>query len=355
MPYQPSRRDFLTKTSALSAGTLTLAAAPSALAATTSPAVPTHRISLDGDWLFHTDPDNTGERQNWFRPDGFPSGSRTVGVPHTWQIEAQLAEYRGVAWYWRNFDVPAPWQQGAVRIEFEAVFHSAHVWINGVSAGEHTRKAYTAFTLDIAHLLQAGLPNTIAVRVDNSFDEHMLPRGRSSDWAHDGGIYRPVHLLVSPPVFLDRVNVDALPDLPTGSARLEIAAYARNTRSQPYKGSLSLAVVDDATGLTVETRRDAGGLNIDAGAGGVAKLTVDLPKAKLWHFDHPHLYRLETSLADGVSPSHIFTSTFGVRRFETKGTAFYFNGERVSLMGVERMAGSNPEFGMAEPAAWIDH
>ena len=24
-------------------------------------------------------------------------------------------------------------------------------------------------------------------------------------------------------------------------------------------------------------------------------------------------------------------------------------------MGVERMAGSNPEFGMAEPAAWIDH
>jgi hypothetical protein len=34
---------------------------------------------------------------------------------------------------------------------------------------------------------------------------------------------------------------------------------------------------------------------------------------------------------------------------------FYFNGGRVWLMGVERMAGSNPEYGMAEPAAWILH
>jgi len=31
------------------------------------------------------------------------------------------------------------------------------------------------------------------------------------------------------------------------------------------------------------------------------------------------------------------------------------NGERVRLMGVERMAGSNPEFGMAEPSEWIAH
>jgi len=31
------------------------------------------------------------------------------------------------------------------------------------------------------------------------------------------------------------------------------------------------------------------------------------------------------------------------------------NGERVRLMGVERMAGSNPEFGMAEPESWITH
>jgi beta-galactosidase len=31
------------------------------------------------------------------------------------------------------------------------------------------------------------------------------------------------------------------------------------------------------------------------------------------------------------------------------------NGERVRLLGVERMAGSNPNYGMAEPTSWINH
>jgi len=46
---------------------------------------------------------------------------------------------------------------------------------------------------------------------------------------------------------------------------------------------------------------------------------------------------------------------FGVRKFEIRDSAFYLNGERVRLMGVERMAGSNPQFGMAEPGEWIQH
>src|SRR6185312_5488229 len=48
-------------------------------------------------------------------------------------------------------------------------------------------------------------------------------------------------------------------------------------------------------------------------------------------------------------------STFGVRKFEVKDGGFHLNGERVRLMGVERMAGSNPEYGMAEPSEWITH
>jgi len=38
-------------------------------------------------------------------------------------------------------------------------------------------------------------PNEVAVKVDNAFSDSMLPRDKSSDWAHDGGIYRPVRLL----------------------------------------------------------------------------------------------------------------------------------------------------------------
>ena len=38
-----------------------------------------------------------------------------------------------------------------------------------------------------------------------------------------------------------------------------------------------------------------------------------------------------------------------------KDGGFHLNGERVRLMGVERMAGSNPDLGMAEPETWIRH
>ena len=57
-----------------------------------------------------------------------------------------MTEYRGVAWYWRRFDAPERWAGSVVRIEFEAVYHTATVWVNGRHAGEHARKGYTAFT-----------------------------------------------------------------------------------------------------------------------------------------------------------------------------------------------------------------
>ena len=56
----------------------------------------------------------------------------------------------------------------------------------------------------------------------------------------------------------------------------------------------------------------------------------------------------------GKPGSHLFGDAFGIRRFETRGTKFYLNGEPVALMGGERMAGSHPQFGMAEPTEWIE-
>jgi beta-glucuronidase len=76
-----------------------------------------------------------------------------------------------------------------------------------------------------------------------------------------------------------------------------------------------------------------------------------LHQARLWHFDRPNLYCLTAELSNG----HSLDTTFGIRKIEIRGIAFYLNGEKVRLMGVERMAGSNPEYGMAEPLDWIAH
>ena len=206
----------------------------------------------------------------------------------------------------------------------------------------------------ITHLLRWGKPSVIVVRVDNAFNEHMVPRGRSSDWAHDGGIYRPVQLLITPKTFVERVDVEALPDLATGNGKLAITAHVRNTSSKTWMGLVSFQVIDDETGLTVLNSSDTPGITIKSGGTRTLRLEATLPQAKLWHFDHPNLYRLNFSISSGQE-THRFTATFGVRKLEVKDGGFYLNGERVRLMGVERMAGSNPEFGMAEPSQWIAH
>src|SRR5258705_10223688 len=281
--------------------------------------------SLSGQWLFRTDSGNVGKEQRWFGGHESVSALLKVLVPHTWQVDPAFVDYRGVAWYRRTFDAPSEWQNSAVRIEFEAVFHTASIWVNGELAGEHARKGYTAFVIDITRLLRRGSSNTIVVRVDSAFNGNMLPRGRSSDWAHDGGIYRPVQLLITGKTFVERVDLEAVPDLASGDGALTITAYLRNTDSQPWTGRAFFRIIDDETGLTVVTSPDTPGLTVKSGAIQAEKFAATLPKAKLWHFDHPNLYRLIFSIASGQE-THRFTATFGVRKLEAKDSGFYLNG-----------------------------
>jgi beta-glucuronidase len=325
-----SRRDFLTAAGLAATGQLRAATPP-------SPACRSGRVSLDGAWEFRLD-----SEQRW----------REVTIPHTWQIEADSAEYYGVAWYRRTFEARKEWASGAVRIEFEAVFHSATVWINDQQVGEHLGKGYTAFAFDITGLLRFDEHNTVRVRVDNAFDDRMLPRGRSSDWAHDGGIHRPVSLLVTPKVFVERVEIDAEPDLAMKRAEVRVRALIRNLDVKAAEGTISPRVVHEATGLAVAQKDDAARYSLKAGEAAMVEIPpLAIDRAEFWHFDHPHLYELQLRLSSG----HAVTETFGVRKIESRDSGFYLNGERVRLVGVERMAGSNPEYGMAEPASWIEH
>ena len=308
-------------------------------------------LSLDGRWDFCPDPKGEGLNSGWQAP-GSAGVWREVTVPHTWQIEPEHAEYMGATWYRRQFDVPAEWGGSMVRIEFEAVFHTATVWVNGVEAGGHTGKGYTAFTVDASPYLRFGSRNTVVVRADNTFSETMLPRGRSSDWAHDGGIYRPVRVLVTPKTFLETVAVDADPDLAANQAALHVTARIHNANSTEWQGQVTFQVFEEESGDRVALASPNAAVRVPAtDFTSVPLPVVRMDAPRLWHFDHPHLYRLRAELSNG----HVLETTFGIRKIEIRGTSFYLNGEPVRLMGVERMAGSNPEFGMAEPSSWIAH
>src|SRR6266853_1931921 len=348
-----SRRQFLTATSSLAAAASVAGTLDVGRTSGTS-VIRTEKISLDGSWQFRLDPDDLGRSKNWEKAGGLSQGWSAVTVPHTWQTSPVSAGYFGIAWYRKEFEVRPSWNEETVRVEFEAVFHSATVWINGQEAGKHLRKGYTAFAFDITSLVHPAGKNMLVVMVDSSFDEKMLPRGHSSDWSPDGGIYRPVQLLVTPKAYIERVDVDAIPDLAAKTGNLDISVLMRNTRVHDFRGQISCDVIEETSGLTVLRYRGPG-VSIPAGK----TINVTLPGLKiadvrLWHFDAPNLYSVSLVL-EGSGSSHEFTASFGVRKIEIKDGAFWLNDERVRLMGVERMAGSNPDYGMAEPASWITH
>lgn len=314
-------------------------------------------VSLDGPWAFRLDPQGNGESAGWQQTTTPGDDWSRVTVPHTWQIAPGTMSYFGAAWYHRNFEAPFSWDGAFVRIEFEAVYHTAAVWLNGKPIGSHIGKGYTAFTVDAASALRLGEINHLVVKADNRFDERILPRGHAYDWAPDGGIYRPVSLLITPRVFVERADIEAWPVLESNQANLSVTVVVRNAGTEPARIAVACQVTEDDTGLVVLRQPDAAaGLTIEAESRKeIALPAATWPKPRLWHFDHPNLYRLEVALTRDMMPVQAPSFTFGVRSFETKGAAFYLNGERVWLMGVERMAGSNPQFGMAEPGSWIEH
>ena len=312
-------------------------------------------IGLCEGWEFRLDPDAAADPSSAsaHAASGVADRWQQVHVPHTWQSLGKSPKYVGVAWYRLRFDAPASWASQHVRIEFEAVNHTAHVFLNDKPIGEHVGKGYTAFTVDLSSHLDLTGRNTLMVRVDNRPGDRMLPRNKSYDWTDDGGIIRPVTLLVTPPTLIDRLEIDAVPDLTSGSAEVRVRAIVRNAGLRADKIKIHATIRRERNsdevlqlGPTEAVPKPDSEQIIELGP-------ATLKNADLWHFDAPHLYKAVVEL-DGPTGAHQMTEHFGVRKFEVRGQAFYLNGEKVSLIGVERMAGSHPELGFAETPEWID-
>ena len=327
-----------------------------------TPNLETMVIPLDGQWFFTLVRESSELTDS---PAELDSGSwEKIHVPHTWQLSDETAAHRGTAYYRTYFQGPAAGAGQTVRIEFQAVTHTASVWVNEKLVGTHEHKGYTAFSFDISNALKFGPRNTLTVKVDNPFNTRMLPREKSFDWTPDGGIIRPVSLLVTPQTYIERVEVDAEPllddsktDLRAGLAqtRLRLRAVVRNSGKEACKARMRFTISDEALSYSAFSEEASSIVTIAPGAVATLEAPPTVERMKLWHFDRPRLYRAVAELECDGKAVHASTDTFGVRKFEVKDTSFFLNGERVRLMGVERMAGSHPDYGMAEPTSWIEH
>lgn len=306
-------------------------------------------VPLEESWLFQADHRNEGLSLKWYE-HGLASGE-SVKIPHTWNVQQGLEEFRGTGWYSYNLFVPADWEGKLLRLQFDAVYRDAVVWVNGKRAGEHTHSGYTSFIVEISDLMDCDADNHIVVSVNNENSQTALPLGNSFDWADDGGIIRGVSLIVSGRVAIDYSKLRAVPffedDLSVTTATYgllsgEIRLWELSSEADSKSLQLKVTLSNEEGAVASQEWK----LAETEGALHFRDIRVD--QLKLWHFDHPHLYTVHLAIyVDGVLSDEVST-TVGFREIRSDGSTLLLNREPVRLFGVEWMPGSNPEHGMAE-------
>lgn len=283
-------------------------------------------------------------------PDSVGVHAQDVNVPHTYNIMDGLEDYAGKATYSRKFTIPKEMTGRHLRIHFNGVYHSARVLVNGKEAGRHNFAGFTPFSFDITDLVNPDGDNILTVECNNTFSENNLPWMRTFDWANDGGIIREVTLKAYGPHGLRFVHVTPTVNLTdsTASARFDLKLWTNPIAVI----DVNITVRDKAAGKVVVSRRMP--LRYDKKAG-TYSTNMKFGKVKLWHFDNPNLYNFTIEVYDKKGNlSDRLTDDFGFRTIKIDGNRILLNGEPVRLPGIENMAGSNPDFGMAESHEYMD-
>ena len=344
-------------------------------------------VSLAGLWRFAMDRDNKGIEEQWYGRQL----NETVHLPGTmtengkgddvtlqtkWTgsiydssffFRTSLAKYRqpgnlkipfwltplkhyvGVAWYQKDIDLPAGWQNRSVRLFFERAHMLTTVWIDGSRIGSNN-------SLVAPH--EFGLPGNLlpgrhrlTIRIDNSIrdqnvgpDSHSVTDQTQTNW---NGIVGKMLLRAEPLVSIRSIQV--YPDLALKKVTVEVAILNRGSAAAGGHLVLSAKTFNGPT-LTVPAVEQT-----VAADTGLHTVTVQLPMGSrifLWDEFSPVLYNLTARIVAGGQTA-VRETSFGMREIKVEGTRIAVNGRPVFLRGTV----NNCEFPLTgyapmDEAAW---
>lgn len=295
------------------------------------------KIPLENSWRFSFNPPQ--ESLVCGIPDFNIVSTSAVTIPHTWGITRAYANMKGVGWYNRTIEIPQSWQDGRVRLCFEAVNRDARIYINKQKVYEHLGCGYTRFYVDITDHVYWGRENELVVCVSNEESETALPR--TFDWNNDGGIIRPVYLEMNKRASIERLKITPRLHLrdSAGTISAEVSVYEK------MKGVLmEIEIEEYATKKSIYKEKSWCKIQQSK-----IQRTIHLSKVQPWHFDSPHLYKVYVRTFNKAGIADERVTRIGFRQIQINGSRFYLNGEPMRLPGIEYMAGSMPLYGMAEP------
>lgn len=258
---------------------------------------------------------------------------QAVELPHSWNqwdaLDLEPGYRRDASWYRKTARLG---DYGPARyiLYFEGANISTQVYVNGRLAGSHIG-GYVGFRIDITDHVKKGEENTIAVRVDNSYNPDIIP-SQKADFFIYGGITRDVWLEILPPLHLAKVVVNT-PEVSAAEAETHLKISVNDPAVLDDDYTIKSQIIEPNSGAVVaESTMPAK----DAVSTGQFVLPT-VKKPRLWSPDRPELYQLVVQLYRDEALIDQKTETFGYRwfHFEPHG-AFYLNGERLLLRGTHR-------------------
>ena len=290
--------------------------------------------SLSQGWLFKAGAVNGAEQP------AFDDGSwRKVVVPHDFAImdkpdgsppfdpkavEGQDSGYLpgGQGWYRRHLELNAADAARVLRLNFEAVYMDADIWLNGRHVGKH-HYGYTAFSLDLTGKVRAGR-NVIVVRVN-----HVDP---SSRWYAGSGLIRPVTLDVLDPVHIapDSVFVRTVSASAQKGTLMLSASISNRSGAARQIELVSKVVAADGRTVAQSSRK----VSVKARSQAGLDERLDVTEPRLWSPDSPNLYTLVQELKVNGATTDVRSTRFGIRTIEVDAVqGLRINGQKVVLRG----------------------
>lgn len=310
-------------------------AAAAAQAQAARPAVPLRRVySLNRNWLFRRSAvpgaDSPGFDESGFRP---------VTLPHS-NIELPWhgfndKDYEFVSTYRRHFVAPPSWQGKRVFVDFDGVMTASKLTFNGRRFPEY-RGGYTPFSFELTPHLKLDADNLLVVTVDSTERPDIPPFGGAIDYLTFGGIYREVHLRVTPETYL--ANVFAKP---VNVLSPDPGVVVRCFVDGPIEKPLTITVELLDGGRVVKSATAA----VSAAAPYHDVVLQGLGNLTLWDLAHPKMYQVTARLDNG----DVFSTRAGFRQATFTDKGFYLNGAHLKLRGLNRHQ-TYPYVGAAMPA-----
>lgn len=256
-----------------------------------------------------------------------------VSLPHDFSIPYFMEQkfYTGIGWYRKTFEVSAESLQNKIKIDFDGVFHTIDLYVNGDKVGSH-QGGYTGFEFDLSEYLHEGT-NVLAAKVDNTWNPQLAPR--AGDHNFTGGIYRDVKLIYENPVHVAWYGTFVqTPNVSRSSSDLRMQAEVENQNETAAEVRVRHTLLD-ANGQAV-AQFSSSPKTIEAGQSAIFDDTyTGISKPHLWSMDDPYLYTVVTQVYSADSLVDSVQTSMGFRWCEwTADQGFFLNGEHVWLNGV---------------------